>query len=137
MSRVIGRTGRAGREGYAATIVTPKEMKAIKAIETLCKAKIDWIGGEPSTENLTSADFSATRERTRRERGKANREDRKETAPRSPGVVRPFRNNAVRQDSRSVSRRHREFLPPASAAPVIGLGDHVPEFLKRPVRAAG
>ena len=48
----IGRTGRAGREGFTAMIVTPKEMKGLRAIELLCKAKIEWIDGEPSTENL-------------------------------------------------------------------------------------
>ncbi len=152
----IGRTGRAGREGYTAMIVTPKEMKSLKAIETLCKAKIEWIDGEPSTENLTSADFSAGRERTRRERVKPSRgeerketapraqsdvrpfrEERKEAAPRPQADVRPFRDNPRRRDKdSSVSRYHRELLPPATSAPVVGLGDHVPEFLKRPVRAA-
>jgi len=127
----IGRTGRAGREGYTAMIVTPKEMKALKAIETLCKTKIEWIGGEPSTENLTSVDFSERREGTRRERGRpAPREDRKERAP-APADVRQFRGKNGKP-----SRPSRELLPPASAAPVLGLGDHVPEFLKRPVRAA-
>jgi superfamily II DNA/RNA helicase len=128
----IGRTGRAGREGYTAMIVTPKEMKALKAIETLCKAKIEWLDGEPSTENLTSADFSASRERERprRERGKAPREDRKvEAAPKAE--VRPFNGKNGRP-----SRGHRELLPAATSAPVVGLGDHVPAFLKRPVRAA-
>ena len=138
----IGRTGRAGKEGYTAMIVTPKEMKALKAIETLCKAKIEWLDGEPSTENLTSADFSASRERPRRERGKASsRDERKDSsAPRQQSQqsdVRPFRGSSPRRDKdSSVSRYHRELLPPATSAPVVGLGDHVPEFLKRPVRAA-
>jgi superfamily II DNA/RNA helicase len=132
----IGRTGRAGREGYAAMIVTPKEMKALAAIEALCKAKIEWIGGEPSTENLASADFSERRERGRR--GKGSREERKGDA-RQAGEVRPLRGNGSKRekgDGSSVSRYHRELLPPATSAPVIGLGDHVPEFLKRPIRAA-
>ncbi|MGO9362477.1 MAG: helicase-related protein, partial [Rhodomicrobium sp.] len=133
----IGRTARAGREGYAAMIVTPKEMKSLKAIETLIKTKIDWIDGEPSTENLTSADFSAVRERGRRGRGNANREERREQPPREKAEVRPFRDESRRRDKdSSVSRYHRELLPPATSAPVVGLGEHVPEFLKRPVRAA-
>ncbi len=142
----IGRTGRAGREGYTAMIVTPKEMKALKAIEVLTKTKIEWIDGEPSTENLTSADFSEHRERGRRGRGKGQREERKEPAPRPQqqqpqqpqAEVRPFNGNARRpsKDGSSVSRYHRELLPPATSAPVVGLGEHVPEFLKRPVRAA-
>jgi superfamily II DNA/RNA helicase len=133
----IGRTGRAGREGYTAMIVTPKEMKALKAIETLCKAKIEWIDGEPSTENLTSADFSEGRERSRPRRGKGGREERKDNV-RQGADVRPFRGRSSKRDKdSSVSRYHRELLPPATSAPVVGLGDHVPEFLKRPVRAAG
>jgi superfamily II DNA/RNA helicase len=134
----IGRTGRAGREGYTAMIVTPKEMKGLKAIEALCKAKIEWIDGEPSTENLTSADFSASRERPRRERGKPAREERGKDSPRQQQAdVRPFRGAPAKRDKdSSVSRYHRELLPPATSAPVIGLGDHIPEFLKRPVRAA-
>jgi superfamily II DNA/RNA helicase len=134
----IGRTGRAGREGYAAMIVTPKEMKALRAIETLCKEKIEWIGGEPSMENLTSADFSEGRER--RGRGRGNRgEARKETAPRQHrGELRHLSRGQEQRDRNhsSVSKHHRELLPPATSAPVVGLGDHVPAFLKRPVRAA-
>ncbi len=144
----IGRTGRAGREGYTAMIVTPKEMKALAAIESLTKTKIEWLDGEPSTENLAEADFSERRERGRRGRGKAGpgREERKEAAPRQQqsqaqpqpqAEVRPFNGKTRRRDKdSSVSRYHRELLPPATSAPVVGLGEHVPEFLKRPVRAA-
>jgi superfamily II DNA/RNA helicase len=155
----IGRTGRAGREGFTAMIVTPKEMKGLRAIESLCKAKIEWLDGEPSTENLTSADFSERRERgTRRgDRSKGARKDqaapeqrqsaevrpiRSGPEPRQPAEVRPVPSGAGQRrernnDRSSVSRYHRELLPPATSAPVVGLGDHVPEFLKRPIRAAG
>jgi superfamily II DNA/RNA helicase len=132
----IGRTGRAGREGFAAMIVTPKEMKGVRAIEALCKAKIEWIDGEPSTENLTSADFSERRDRNRRDRGKGERKEHAANEPRQSAEVRPIRSSVSRRDKSSVSRYHRELLPPATSAPVVGLGDHVPEFLKRPVRAA-
>jgi superfamily II DNA/RNA helicase len=150
----IGRTGRAGRDGYAAMIVTPREMKALAAIEQLIKTKIEWIDGEPSTENLASVDFSERRERGRRGRGKpergASRGERKEAAPRQKQAqpeqqpqlqpqaeVRSFNGKARRRDKdSSVSRYHRELLPPATSAPVVGLGEHVPEFLKKPVRAA-
>jgi len=43
----IGRTGRAGREGFAAMLVTPKDMKALKAIEKMLHQEIPWIDGEP------------------------------------------------------------------------------------------
>ena len=151
----IGRTGRAGCAGYAAMIVTPKEMKGLRAIESLCKAKIEWLDGEPSTENLTSTDFSERRERTRGDRSKGPRKDHAAPEQRQSAEVRPIRSGPeprqaeVRpirsagqrrersNDGSSVSRYHRELLPPATSAPVVGLGDHVPEFLKRPIRAAG
>ena len=44
----IGRTGRAGREGFAAMLVTPKDFKALKAIEKMLKQEIPWIDGAPS-----------------------------------------------------------------------------------------
>jgi len=137
----IGRTGRAGREGFAAMIVTPKELKGLRAIEALCKSKIEWIDGEPSTENLTSADFSERRERSRKDRSKGGRKETATSEQRQTAEVRPIRSGASRGgkngDRSSVSRYHRELLPPATSAPVIGLGDHVPEFLKRPTRATG
>jgi superfamily II DNA/RNA helicase len=44
----IGRTGRAGREGFAAMLVTPKDIKALKAIEKMLHQEIPWIDGAPS-----------------------------------------------------------------------------------------
>jgi superfamily II DNA/RNA helicase len=166
----IGRTGRAGREGYAAMLVMPKDMKALRAIENLCREKIEWIDGEPSTENLTSADFSEKRSRRsggrrgvkpqgsaaaggadvnghgaqpQRPNGDApSRHEASETRP--SAEVRQFRKpdreerkgesrETRRPDNRKSSSRGRE-LPAASGMPVVGLGDHVPAFLKRPVR---
>ena len=43
----IGRTGRAGREGFAAMLVTPKDFKALKAIERMLHQNIPWIDGQP------------------------------------------------------------------------------------------
>jgi superfamily II DNA/RNA helicase len=48
----IGRTGRAGREGFAATLVTPMDIEAVRAIEKLSQQKIEWLDGEPSSEEL-------------------------------------------------------------------------------------
>jgi superfamily II DNA/RNA helicase len=48
----IGRTGRAGKEGYAATLVTASDLEAVRAIEKLCREKIEWLGGEPSSEDI-------------------------------------------------------------------------------------
>jgi superfamily II DNA/RNA helicase len=48
----IGRTGRAGREGFAAMLVTPKDFKALKAIERMLKQEIPWIDAAPSATEL-------------------------------------------------------------------------------------
>src|SRR6476619_1525519 len=64
----IGRTGRAGREGFAATLVTPKEFKAIKAIEKMLRQDIPWIDGQPSAEEISHA---------REDRGRSNGRNRR------------------------------------------------------------
>jgi superfamily II DNA/RNA helicase len=51
----IGRTGRAGREGFAAMLVTPKDFKALKAIERLLKQEIPWIDGAHSETEMSEA----------------------------------------------------------------------------------
>ncbi len=98
----IGRTGRAGCAGYAAMIVTPKEMKGLRAIENLCKAKIEWLDGEPSTDNLASADFSERRERTRRDRSKGGRKEQAAPEQRQSAEVRPIRSGPEQRQSAEV-----------------------------------
>ena len=51
----IGRTGRAGREGFAATLVTPKDFKAIKAIEKMLRQDIPWLDGAPELSEASEA----------------------------------------------------------------------------------
>jgi len=52
----IGRTGRAGREGYAAMLVTPKDYKALKAIEAMLKEEITWLDGAIAPEEVAEAE---------------------------------------------------------------------------------
>jgi superfamily II DNA/RNA helicase len=52
----IGRTGRAGREGFAATLVTPKDTKALKAIESMLRDEIQWIDGAPAASEAAAAE---------------------------------------------------------------------------------
>ncbi|MEE8633186.1 MAG: helicase C-terminal domain-containing protein, partial [Methyloceanibacter sp.] len=52
----IGRTGRAGREGFAATLVTPKDTKALKAIESMLRDEIQWIDGAPAASEAAATE---------------------------------------------------------------------------------
>ncbi|MDJ1156728.1 DEAD/DEAH box helicase [Chelatococcus sp. SYSU_G07232] len=129
----IGRTGRAGRSGYAATIVTSADEKALSAIEKLTNQSIEWEGAKLSPD-LDSEPASDERPRRRGGRGEEGREGRGSRGGRS----RP-RESEARSHVPSPGRA----MPPVSSQrrrdnddgpPVVGLGDHVPAFLLRPVR---
>ncbi len=144
----IGRTGRAGKSGVAISIVTKADQKHIAEIERLIAREIDWIEGQTFSE-LAEDETAAP---ARRERG-AKRGDhpRAEAEPAEPQRSR-------RRDKAEGPRRRLEEQPTAYAtaapiapppkerkprrqdsradddAPVVGMGDHVPMFLLRPVK---
>jgi superfamily II DNA/RNA helicase len=62
----IGRTGRAGREGFAAMLVTPRDFKALKAIEKLLRQEISWIDGAATPAEPGEASESRSNGRHRR-----------------------------------------------------------------------
>jgi superfamily II DNA/RNA helicase len=70
----IGRTGRAGRGGYAAMLVTPKDIKALKAIEKLLRQEIPWIDGAEITGE--ESEGSETRSNGRHRRGGRSRRNK-------------------------------------------------------------
>jgi superfamily II DNA/RNA helicase len=154
----IGRTGRAGKSGVALTIVSRADQKAIAEIEKLIGRKIDWQEGAQLPPDDEAE--APRRERPPGRRGGARR--RPEQAPPVENGERPDRHSDHHPESR---RHHAERPPreriaaeaervsagraPSFAdppprrerphreheAPVIGLGDHVPDFLLRPVKA--
>ena len=69
----IGRTGRAGREGFAATLVTPKDFKAIKAIEKMLRQDIPWLDGEPELSEASEAGNEQRSNGRRRRGGRSKR----------------------------------------------------------------
>jgi superfamily II DNA/RNA helicase len=88
----IGRTGRAGREGFAAMLVTPKDHKALKAIERLLKQEISWIDGAHSEVDMSEAADARSNGNGRRRGGRARRG---KGAPVKNGeVAHPHRNTA-------------------------------------------
>jgi superfamily II DNA/RNA helicase len=148
----IGRTGRAGRSGVALTLVTDDDGKYVDQIQSLIGNAIVWEGpgfGDlpPPMETGSARDGDRERDRTgRRERGGRGRRgastpvSREIPVPpgigREPGAaVRAPANSAVRArvaDTDRRGRRPRERYED-DGPPVIGLGDHVPSFLRRPV----
>ncbi|MCB1388822.1 MAG: DEAD/DEAH box helicase, partial [Rhodobacteraceae bacterium] len=159
----IGRTGRAGRSGKAFTIATPSDDKYLAAIESLLQKKLP-RGEAPASyaeaaaevasrpERKTSTSRSDRGERSRRgsykPRGGASEADttaatvveavreipvRETVAAAAPAAevvsVASARDDGRTDRSRGRRDRHRE------DAPVVGMGDHVPDFLMREFRA--
>lgn len=145
----IGRTGRAGREGFAATLVTPGDIDAIRAIEKLSRQKIEWLDGEPSPEDLDEF-----RKSSRRRRGRPQRSNEKPPrAAKRRSASNGSRRNAagapqpVNAEASNVSPAPQDRKQPARpnthSAPrgrqprepeVVGMGDHVPAFLLTPIK---
>lgn len=153
----IGRTGRAGREGASFTIVTRHDDKLVAAIEKLTGKSIEWEG--PGLDALPAGEPREERRGRRgddRKSGRPQRGGRDGKAPRSEAprsepkpeveVVReaappreraprrePVADHAPRRASERPRTPRREDLD--DGPKVKGLGDHVPAFLLRSVRA--
>ncbi|MBL8689074.1 MAG: DEAD/DEAH box helicase, partial [Rhodospirillaceae bacterium] len=136
----IGRTGRAGRSGTAFTLATPEDGKFVAAIERLLHKEIPRV----EIEGFSGAALEAGDGR-RRGRGRG----RSEAAPKSEpkrreqvehteapvANVTPFR---PRQEAKPRPERNRDDRrrdEREDRTPVVGLGDHVPAFLLRRVKA--
>ncbi|PKP84444.1 MAG: DEAD/DEAH box helicase [Alphaproteobacteria bacterium HGW-Alphaproteobacteria-2] len=152
----IGRTGRAGREGRALTICTPADAKNLAAVEDLIAREIPRldIGFSPAQ---VAADDEAPRQRpqggrqgsTRRPaperpaREKPAASPAPETTPESgPEAAQPAasepaapqrgtRSGSSGRSSRDQGRGEGSRDQSRGEARVIGMGDHVPDFLMR------
>ena len=159
----IGRTGRAGREGFAAMLVTPKDYKALKAIEKMLGYEIAWIDGAPSEEEQREAEAERPYGNGRHRRGNRSRRDKRphgSGGQPSHSPKHPAQQNAHHGRDRD-ERRHehpkhqhpgerKSHNHPAPAPQQNkpqsqpqqqphrtrqqGMGDHVPAFMMRPVR---
>ncbi len=115
----IGRTGRAGRQGRAFTFATDDDAKRL--------AKIEQLLGGPIT---TMDPFVSTAEPVP---PVAAGDDAPEPTAEPPRSRAPSdrRRRAAKPAARSQAKESEP--APAPVGPVLGLGDHVPSFLLRPV----
>ena len=104
----IGRTGRAGRQGTAITLVCPQDLKGLQAIESLAECKIVRENAVISSVTHTSKDQTAGGKRKNRRTSKSH----------LPNKKLPNTNDIATKTN------EKEQIP------VVGLGDHVPAFLK-------
>ncbi len=152
----IGRTGRAGRSGTAISIVTRSDQKYIDDIEKLIQRKIDWFGNDLTSVSDSEGEHEEAPAPRGRERRPSRRPDSRtsSTERREPEPVlreRPARPEPIRaggpravaaNTGRSRYDAPRPVSPPVGRRPrrededeaVVGLGDHVPSFLLRPVK---
>jgi len=114
----IGRTGRAGRSGAAFTLVTRSDEQFLSAIKALIEKDIETIDlsdvlGEPQKAEAEEKPAAKDEEQQAQDDEQRNRRNRG-----GRGRGRGGRNR--RDDDRDDE-------------PVVGLGDHVPAFLQKPV----
>ena len=142
----IGRTGRAGRDGTAISICSPHEEKYLGFIEQLIGREIpreDPLPGtkaaQQSNETAEAApEADAPKARAPRAPRKpredaARTEDTQSEAPRSEKPRSGKSRSDKPREDRSRGRRRRDDHDDNK---VVGMGDHVPAFLMRPVRSA-
>ncbi len=140
----IGRTGRAGRKGHAITLVTSHEMRAIAAIQKLVRKEIDWLDGPPpSSDEDSESRHGGSRHASKRRSdgsgggrgggggGGRSRSRSPKTSDAKSASSKP--DSTKKPDNRGSKTRNEK---PArdtqkSGGRTVGLGDHVPDFLKR------
>jgi superfamily II DNA/RNA helicase len=150
----IGRTGRAGRLGQSFTLVSPGEEKSLAAIEKLIGQPVEWQGPtlaeRPQSEGSSRRRSGRGEERSRGRKVKVRSSDRSRGHAEEPREEAPVARAAQPPREEQQSRRPRQERNERSPErgyqgrsrrdedadePVIGLGDHVPAFLMRPVTA--
>ena len=126
----IGRTGRAGRAGRAFTIATREDSKYLAAITRLIGKtipRIDLAGDAPAPAGR-SEEAAAPEGRSRRDAGR--RDKAKPSGPREQRKADDRPREQKKGADRPAERR------PNREKPSIGMGDHTPAFLLRPVQRA-
>ncbi len=144
----IGRTGRAGREGKAITLAMPFEEKYLAAIEDLVKKPIPRIdnprSGKAAEQPARAAETpDAAGEKPKRERRSRNRKPRtQDKVPAETPIEAPVAEKAPEAKSAEPVKRERPQRQPRgrggrrdNGPRVVGMGDHMPLFMTRDLRA--
>ncbi|TVS05592.1 MAG: DEAD/DEAH box helicase [Rhodobacteraceae bacterium] len=124
----IGRTGRAGRSGKAVSLMVPADQKYLEAIETLVQKELP-RGEAPASEAKPKRNkrAEAPKPEPKPEPEVTAKEPAEEAPAAQPEPSRPAR-------ERRAERGERARRDPRGA--VVGMGDHVPDFLMREFRTA-
>ncbi len=134
----IGRTGRAGKKGRAFTLAWQEEQKYLDSIEKLMGSKIepvklDRLGSDAEdtsgNESDSKSDSGEKQERRTRKKAAAKNEGAKKESAKSSG------DKETPQKSRSSRRDKKDDDADQSDDQVVGMGDHMPAFLARPVKS--
>ncbi len=141
----IGRTGRAGREGKAITLATPAEEKYLAAIEDLVKKPIPRIDNPLQQGKAPAPEAPAAEDKTdgkpKRERRSRSRKSRPDEAPVTEAAETPPEAKPV-EAVKEVAKKERQPRAPRgrggrrdNGPRVVGMGDHMPLFMTRDLRA--
>lgn len=106
----IGRTGRAGRPGVAITLASDKENKGLEVIESLVKSQIKLLEFTDNVEDKPKENNPRNHQSISRQQKPFAQKERLEN------------NSPAKEASKNDIKRN---------APIVGMGDHVPAFLKR------
>ena len=152
----IGRTGRAGRTGTAYSIVSKVDVKYLDAIQTLIKTTIEWEG--VNLENFVPAVSDRDEDHPRSSsRGKYGRSPDRSKPPRNEREEKSERRDekrpekveteSVRTEDAFERQPNIPSRPPQSlprdkfvrdddGPSVKGMGDHLPDFMRIPIKKA-
>ncbi|HET8726892.1 MAG TPA: DEAD/DEAH box helicase [Alphaproteobacteria bacterium] len=120
----IGRTGRAGRSGRAFTLATSEDKKFLDAITRLIKREIPVLELPGISADMPAAPEAEGGRKTRGKRRGAKSDETRPSRPRKKEEV------AEAHPPQRPERRQRDEDRDEA---VVGLGDHTPAFLLRPV----
>ncbi len=141
----IGRTGRAGKQGTAISVVTRADRKHVAEIEKLIGHPIGWLEGAtfedlPDHEDEAPAHKAAPAGRRDRGAGSSRRGrhpgEEKAEAPKGSDRKAQEHKPDVRRTEDDKNRERAGARTPARAGDerVVGMGNHTPSFLLKPVR---